>query len=284
MNEKKFNLNLKQSVLGKKVNYNNSYDPNLLYAINRKLKRDEIGILSPLPFIGYDLWRAYEFSWLNAKGKPQIGVLELEIPHDSENIIESKSLKLYLFSFSNSKFKNWEEIKEIIMNDISLKCGKRIKLSKIEVDDSSRYSFAKLKGECIDLQDISCDDYSKVNPDYLVKERRYVSEILHTNLLKSNCLITSQPDWASVQIRYSGEKISQEGLLKYIVSFREHNEFHEQCIERIFNDILKQCKPISLCVVGFYTRRGGIDINPIRATNLESLVHMPKDHIRLFRQ
>lgn len=266
------------SPLGLKSQYSDNYDASLLFPIPRIGKREEIGITT-LPFSGYDIWNAYELSWLDLKGKPVVALGNIIFPCESENIIESKSLKLYLNSFNNSKFENFSAVEAIIENDLSkaTNCNVAVKLIKLRDNDSiikNGFDNATL----IDELDIACTDYTP-NPKLLTTNQNNVSESLYSNLLKSNCLVTNQPDWASVYVKYQGKQIEHDSLLKYIVSFRNHNEFHEQCVERIFVDIMNHCQPKQLTVYARYTRRGGIDINPLR-TNCNEIV----DNARLARQ
>jgi 7-cyano-7-deazaguanine reductase len=270
------------SELGKTSAYDSSYNPEKLFPIARQSKRAEIGIEGALPFYGFDLWNHYEVSWLNEKGKPIVALAEILYNCNTPNIIESKSLKLYFNSFNNSKFKDAATLKNLIEKDIAERIEGTVKVFLFCLPLQSREEvIANLDGECIDELDIVCDTYT-VNPDYLTTHNEDVSEILHSNLLKSNCLVTNQPDWGSVQIVYRGKKINREGLLRYFVSFRNHNEFHEQCIERIYMDIMRQCKPEELTVYGRYTRRGGLDINPYRSS--KKLTVDDIKNIRLCRQ
>lgn len=270
-----------QSELGKKAIYDSHYNPEKLFAITRQSKRDEIGVTGELPFFGYDLWNHYEVSWLNEKGKPIVALATLCYNCTTPFIIESKSLKLYFNSLNNTKFKDAESVRLTVKNDLQERLHGDVTVSITPLthitDDELHAHFS---GENIDELDISCDTYM-VNPDLLKTENSHTSETLHTNLLRSNCLITNQPDWGSVQITYTGKKINRESLLRYIVSFRNHNEFHEQCVERIFVDIMKQCQPETLSVYGRYTRRGGLDINALRTTDRNAC---EPPNIRLCRQ
>ena len=257
----------KNSELGKKSAYNATYDPCCLFPIPRTGKRLEIGVdPAKPPFRGFDLWNHYEVSWLNEKGKPVVAMAEICYDCNSPNIIESKSLKLYFNSLNNTLFNNQTDVEQTIQNDLSIRVGADVSVvihSLTNRDDLILQ--ARFAGECIDDLDVTCSVYT-VEPDFLNTSSEIVEEVLCSDLLKSNCLVTYQPDWGSVQISYKGPKINRETLLKYIVSFRNHNEFHEQCIERIFVDILNRCKPETLTVYGRYTRRGGLDINPYRTT------------------
>lgn len=270
---------LTEAPLGKKSAYENHYNPSLLFPVPRMLKRDEIGITGQLPFKGYDIWNGFEISWLNLKGKPTVAVGEFRFPCDSPNIIESKSFKLYLNSFNNSQFESFEQVRTLMIDDLSKNAGAPVEVQLFKMNEV-QHEFAKLAGQCLDELDVECSSYQ---PDLstLFSEGPEVEETLYSDLLKSNCLVTGQPDWASLQIEYKGQKINPEGLLKYIVSLRDHNEFHEQCVERIFMDILRTCKPKTLSVYARYTRRGGLDINPFR-TNRETLPRM--NNFRLIRQ
>lgn len=255
--------------LGKNVEYKSDYDPNLLQAVPRSLSRDQIGLGQPLPFKGVDVWYGYELSWLNLKGKPQVAILRCEVPYDSPNLIESKSFKLYLNSFNQFKVECKDIVENLLAEDLSNCAGKAVKVTLFTPDEFDKFPTGEFKGACIDELDVSVDDYY-INSELLSVGNNSVKEVLTSHLLKSNCLITNQPDWASVQISYEGPKIDHEGLLKYLISFRMHNEFHEQCVERIFTDILKICRPDKLSVYARYTRRGGVDINPYRS-NFEAM-------------
>lgn len=250
--------------LGKTVEYQETYDANLLQSVPRSLNRDPIGITSPLPFTGGDLWNGYELSWLTPKGKPCVAILQCWVPATSPNLIESKSFKLYLNSFNQTTVKDEAELRDILLRDLSACAGETVEVKIISQPAFSAQKVGDLKGVVVDDLDVTIDSYD-LKPDYLSCDHGEVEETLVSHLLKSNCLITNQPDWGSVSIRYSGTRINREGLLKYIVSFRQHNEFHEQCVERIYTDIMKYCQPDKLTVFACYTRRGGLDINPFRS-------------------
>lgn len=261
-----------QSELGKKSEYSRSYDPERLFPVARQLKRNDIGVEEgKLPFYGFDIWNHYEVSWLNEKGKPIVAIAEIIYGCDTPNIIESKSMKLYFNSFNNTQFKDAETLKNIIEKDLSQRIGGKALVKIIplnEVQDEKIY--AHLKGTNLDELDIDCSVYD-LDISFLKIEETEIEETLCTDLLRSNCLITGQPDWGSVQITYKGKKINHEGLLRYIVSFRNHIEFAEHCAERIFTDILRHCKPTELSVTMRSTRRGGLDINPYRSTKNEGI-------------
>jgi 7-cyano-7-deazaguanine reductase len=257
------------SPLGKIVAYKDLYDNSLLVGIPRSETRTSIGLGVHLPFTGVDIWNCYEVSWLNTKGKPCVRIVQLIVPADSKNILESKSLKLYLNSFYGTKFESDEEVRKIIQKDCSNIVGKNIEVKIKTLAEFQNQSLSTFEGHCIDDLDIEITDY-KVDIKLLKPSRedyRIVEETLYSNLLKSNCLVTNQPDFASVQIKYRGRKFDYESLLRYLVSFRNHNEFHEQCVEHIFCDLILRCSPMELTVHAKYTRRGGIDINPYRTTS-----------------
>jgi len=272
-------MNTKTIPLGKKSEYVSEYDPSLLFPIARQINREKIGVQQPLPFKGVDFWNAYEISWLNEKGKPEIAISEFVFPCESELIVESKSLKLYLNSFTNSRFSSRDHVKELIEADVSkaVKIDVLVNIKSLSEIDS--ISATRFTGTCLDTLDISCDTYV-AQPNYLTAGNKIFEETLYSDLLKSNCLVTSQPDWGSIQINYRGKAIDHAGLLRYIVSFRNVNEFAEQCVERIFMDIMRRCQPEKLTVYARYTRRGGLDINPIRSTETNFDVM----NERLFRQ
>jgi 7-cyano-7-deazaguanine reductase len=267
-----------QSQLGKSSAYVDQYDASLLFPIPRAGKRAEIGITGTAPFFGADMWTAFELSWLNPRGKPQVALAHFTIPCESPNIVESKSFKLYLNSFNNTRFADASEVLERLRTDISEAVWRggvvqsSIGVKLIDAALFDREPVHELDGLNLDRLDVECTHYQPA-PELLtiVPDEGAVDEVLVSNLLKSNCLVTGQPDWGSVQIRYSGLPIQQEGLLQYLVSFRNHNEFHEQCVERIFMDIWTRCKPTKLTVYARYTRRGGLDINPLRTSHPQAL-------------
>jgi 7-cyano-7-deazaguanine reductase len=271
-----------QSQLGKASAYIDQYDASLLFPIARAGKRAEIGITSAAPFFGADMWTAFELSWLNLRGKPQVALAHFTIPCESLNIIESKSLKLYLNSFNNTKFADSETVKARLRADIfeavwrtagaPVVAPASIGVTLLGPEMFDREPVHELDGLNLDRLDIECTQYTPA-PELLsaMPNEAPVSEVFVSNLLKSNCLVTGQPDWGSVQISYTGDQIEQGGLLQYLVSFRNHNEFHEQCVERIFMDIWTRCKPMKLAVYARYTRRGGLDINPFRTSHPQAL-------------
>ena len=256
---------LQNPQLGQATEYSRKYNPTLLFPIARAAKRAEINVTAPLPFYGYDVWNAYELSWLNEKGKPQAAIGEIIFPCETPNIIESKSMKLYFNSLNNSHFSNLKNVTETIKNDLSKSAGKPIELDIQLIENTKAIRTEMFNGKCLDNLDISTNDY-QVNPSLLNTENEPVKETLYSNYFNSICLATGQPDWASIKIQYCGNKINHESLLKYLISYRNHSEFHEQCIERAFIDIQEQCQPTALTIEARFTRRGGIDINPIRST------------------
>jgi len=275
------------SLLGKPAAYADQYDPSLLYPLPREPKRREIGIAGSVPFLGADLWTAFELSWLNPRGKPQVAIAHITIPCESTHIVESKSFKLYLNSFNNSRFDSADAVRERIRADISaaiwqggaVRSVAGVRLLLPELFDCEPVH--ELEGLSIDRLDVECTRYQPA-PELLsaALHEQPVTETLTSDLLKSNCLVTGQPDWGSVQISYTGPQLDQAGLLQYIVSFRNHNEFHEQCVERIYMDIMARCKPTRLAVYARYTRRGGLDINPWRSSHPQ----LPPANVRTARQ
>jgi 7-cyano-7-deazaguanine reductase len=264
-----------QSQLGKASAYIDQYDASLLFPIARQTNRAGLGITGTLPFMGADLWTAYELSWLNARGKPQVALAHITVPCETPHIVESKSFKLYLNSFNNTVFDSQDTVRERIARDVgSAAWGKegKVGVRLVAPELYAQETIAELSGVNLDRLDLDCNHYSPA-PELLSAafDEQPVTETLTSQLLKSNCLVTSQPDWGSVQISYSGPQIDQAGLLRYIVSFRNHNEFHEQCVERIYTDIMARCKPSQLTVYARYTRRGGLDINPWRTNHPQAL-------------
>jgi 7-cyano-7-deazaguanine reductase len=270
------------SPLGKKVDYQDQYDNSLLFPIARQQKRDEIGVAADaLPFAGVDLWTGFELSWLNARGKPQVAIATFRIPADSPNLVESKSFKLYLNSYNQTRIASWEQVQAQLAMDLSNAAGGKVEVSLLAPADFGREQMAELAGESIDALDIDIDSYAPCPQALHADAANVVSETLCSQLLKSNCLVTGQPDWGSVQISYTGPRIDREALLRYLIGFRQHNEFHEQCVERIFTDVLTACAPQRLTVYARYTRRGGLDINPWRTNDAAAV---PPANTRTARQ
>ncbi|NOL52015.1 NADPH-dependent 7-cyano-7-deazaguanine reductase QueF [Pelistega suis] len=266
----KFEQQLGHAPLGKSSEYPEKYDPSLLFPIARQIGRDYLSIQPHPTWVGEDIWRAFEVSWLNQKGKPQIAILTFTIPASSSHIIESKSFKLYLNSFNQEKME-WAELHHRLETDLSHAAGAQISIQREEAatplaPTTSSPSLPTLNAISIDNLDVECSVYEPTASILKADSSRIVKETLISELLKSNCPVTSQPDWGTVVISYEGPAIDHAALLQYIVSFRGHNGFHEQCVEQIYCDILQQCKPHSLEVHARYTRRGGLDINPRRAS------------------
>ena len=261
------------SPLGKETVYANQYDPSLLYPIERDINWQARGVdRSTLPFFGEDIWNSYEISWLNAKGKPIVALAQFHIPARSTHIVESKSFKLYLNSYNLSRFDSADEVAAQMAKDLSDAAGGQVRVTLTSPQDAVQIE--SFDGRCIDDLDITVAHYEPA-PELLSSQGENVTETLISHLLKSNCPVTGQPDWASVQISYSGPKIDEEGLLGYLISYREHGDFHEQCVETIFMDILERCQPKELTVYARYVRRGGLDINPYRST-LDTLPKNPR--------
>lgn len=266
---------LNDLTLGKATEYQSQYNPTLLQGIPRSLNRDQLNITAQdLPFVGEDIWYGYEVSWLNVKGKPIVAVAEFKIPFNSDAIVESKSFKLYLNSFNQSVFSSFSDVENIMTKDLTTIVKAPVEVTLYPVDNCPNLALTALPATCIDELDITIEHYDLDNsllenlqPAHHVENQ---TESLVSHLLKSNCLITNQPDWASIYMSYRGKKLCHETLLKYLISFRQHNEFHEQCVERIFCDLMQYAELEELTVFARYTRRGGLDINPFRSTHITS--------------
>jgi 7-cyano-7-deazaguanine reductase len=255
------------SSLGKPVVYGDQHDPSLLFPIARAETRAAIGIGEDLPFIGVDVWNAYELSWLDGRGRPRVALAEFRVPANSPNLIESKSFKLYLNSFMQTRIADTETLRNHLVHDLSAVAGAPISAVLTAAASAHAAHIEQLVGDVIDDMPIEIDCYGPPDPGLLdCDPERIVDETLVSHLLKSNCPVTGQPDWASLQISYRGARIERDGLLRYIVSYRQHSDFHEACVERIFMDLLRECAPSKLAVYARYTRRGGLDINPFRAS------------------
>jgi len=253
--------------LGKASEYPTTYTPSLLRSIDRAELRAPLGIIGALPFQGEDTWNCYEFSWLNAKGRPDVGIVKLRVPCNSAAIVESKSLKLYLNSFAQTVFATRAELLTTLNSDLALGFRSPVIIDVLDVDQASE-PIAQLPGRSLDTLDIECEVYHWC-PDLLEVEAGDVTvrQTLHTHLFRSVCPVTSQPDWASVMVQYVGHRIPPAALLRYLVSFRNHAAFHEAAIEQIFVDLTQRCVPEHLTVHARFMRRGGIDINPFRSTD-----------------
>ena len=269
--------------LGKATAYADQYDATLLQAVPRQLGRDAIGLAASsgaLPFYGQDIWHAYELSWLNHKGKPMVALATFVVPVTSANLIESKSFKLYLNSLNQTRFRDISQLYQTLVRDLSACAGDKVAVTIHHVNELIAFQPTWIQGRCLDDLDIEVDTYQfDAGLLQMTGVATVIEEKLHSHLLKSNCLITSQPDWASVFIHYRGPAIDHESLLRYLISFRHHNEFHEQCVERIYLDIMRLAQPEFLAVYACYTRRGGLDINPLRSSS----PYLPPN-IRLTRQ
>jgi 7-cyano-7-deazaguanine reductase len=255
------------SPLGKHTVYADRYDPQLLFPIPRADKRVEIGVAEDLPFHGVDIWNAYELSWLDLRGKPVVALAEFRVPASSPNIVESKSFKLYLNGFAQERIVDAATLTATLMHDLSAAAGAVVSV-QLRENHAASLPAVDLDGHLLDEQDIDVEHYGPPDADFLsaAADAIPVEETLVSHLLRSNCPVTGQPDWGSVQIAYSGAPIAHAGLLRYLISFRTHNEFHEQCVERIFVDLMQRCAPRKLSVHARYTRRGGLDINPFRSS------------------
>ena len=274
------NASTKDTLLGQHTDYPVRYAPEVLCPIPRKDGRDALGLTAgSLPFRGVDIWTHYEVSWLNASGKPLVAQAEITVPATSPNLIESKSMKLYFNSLNFERFASAVEFEARVKADLSAVAGSEINLRLWLADDMEMPGITRLPGICLDDLPLSCEEFILDAAHLKADASRVVTKIVNTNLLRSLCPVTNQPDWGSVLVQYKGPAIDHAGLLAYVVSFRNHPDFHEQCVERMFNDILLRCQPESLTVYARYTRRGGLDINPFR-TNCDD---MPLS-ARLFRQ
>ncbi|MGV8838191.1 NADPH-dependent 7-cyano-7-deazaguanine reductase QueF [Cellvibrio sp.] len=270
--------------LGRQTDYVSVYAPHLLFPIPRAESRALLGLGDTLPFYGVDIWTGYELSWLDELGKPVVAIAEFFIPCTSEFIVESKSFKLYLNSLNQTRFESVAEVEALIAKDLSRITGADVRVSVIPISASVHSALhlaeiAEVNGELLDDLTVVVDAYHPA-PELLTTEMVAADECLVSHLLKTNCPVTGQPDWASIVIRYKGNKIQRENLLRYIISFREHQDFHEHCVERIFSDIARVCKPEELVVYARYTRRGGLDINPFRSSNPNTKPEL----LRLIRQ
>lgn len=273
-------MSLSDTPLGRSVAYPSRYDPTLLFPIARTGNRASLDLGTTLPFHGVDIWNAYELSWLDSKGKPRIAMARFTIPATSPNLIESKSFKLYLNSFNQTRLENANTLRERLGVDLTQAAGSTVDVDLILPQRFAQLSIGELEGTYLDKLDIEVDTYTPAPELLHCAEGEPIEETLVSRLLKSNCPVTGQPDWASVQIRYRGRPIDHAALLRYIVSFRDHAEFHEHCVERIFTDVMHACTPEHLSVYARYTRRGGLDINPWRS----SLDTLPPADCRTVRQ
>lgn len=256
-----------QSPLGRDTAYSTRYDPGLLFPIPRAPNRAALGIHGTLPFHGVDIWNAWELSWLDPRGVPKVALGEFRVPADSPNLVESKSLKLYLNGFGQERLSGIDELQSRIAADLSRVAGAPVAVTLRDGAAVPAMEPGTLEGSSIDALDIAIDHYGPPDAGLLgALPGPEVEEALVSDLLKSNCPVTGQPDWASLQLGYRGPRIDPAGLLRYVVSFRDHAGFHEDCVERIFIDVMERCAPRQLTVYARYTRRGGLDINPWRSS------------------
>lgn len=269
------------SPLGKSSEYIATYTPSLLFPIPRAAKWAELGLSAEtLPYQGVDYWNCFELSWLLPSGKPVVAMGEFAIPADSPNIIESKSFKLYLNSLNQSVFADFSELVAVLEKDLSAAAGKFVGVRIRSLAEVTAEGVAAAPGLCIDELDVAISNYEQPQPELLrCDATRVVEESLHSHLLKSNCPVTGQPDWGTLVVQYRGTALDHASLLAYLVSFRQHADFHEQCVERIFLDLHRLLKPELLTVYARYVRRGGLDINPYRSSGSIS-----PDNRRLVRQ
>ena len=256
------------SPLGKSSEYIATYSPQLLFPIPRTAKWAELGVTAQtLPWQGVDYWNCFELSWLLPSGKPVVAIGEFAIPADSPNIIESKSFKLYLNSLNQTVFASPGELQACLEKDLSTAAGKAVGVQLRSLAEVEAQGVVALPGQCIDALDVAISNYQQPQPELLrCNPDQVVEETLHSHLLKSNCPVTGQPDWGSVVVEYKGPALDPASLLTYLVSFRQHADFHEQCVERIYLDLKNLLQPEYLTVYARYVRRGGLDINPYRST------------------
>ena len=270
---------LAKSPLGQPGTHPDHYSAALLYAVPRAPQRAALGMGDSLPFTGVDVWTAYELTWLDTAGKPQVALATLEVPVDSPSIIESKSMKLYLGSFAQTRLGGMTEVAATVERDLARTCGARVGVTLRGASAFDLQSIRELAGNSIDDLRVACDVYD-VEPALLSANGETVEETLTSRLFRSVCPVTAQPDIASLQISYRGPRIDREALLRYVVSYRCHAGFHEHCVERIFVDVAARCRTEQLTVLGRFTRRGGLDINPFR-TNAGAAI---PDNVRTARQ
>ncbi len=270
---------LRAAPLGKPSGHPDRYAPALLFAVPRAPQRAALGLGARLPFSGSDVWTAYELTWLDSSGKPQVALATFDVPADSSSIIESKSMKLYLGSFAQTRFAGMTEVAEAVERDLAAAAGARVGVALHGPTGFGMQAIRELEGDSIDDLPIACETY-EVAPEFLTAGSETAAETLTTRLFRSVCPVTAQPDIASLQLTYRGPRIDREGLLRYLVSYRCHAGFHEHCVERIFVDVASRCRCEQLTVLARFTRRGGLDINPYR-TNAGT---PPPANVRTARQ
>jgi 7-cyano-7-deazaguanine reductase len=270
---------LNASPLGHATTYAERYDPKLLFPVERAELRSELGLSPPLPFGGVDLWTAYELSWLDADGRPQVAIATFEVPADSPSIVESKSVKLYLVALNQTRYASPEAVRATIAADLSAATGAPVAVNLVAPDGFGALPHGELTGTSLDTLPL-VETHDAPAPERLTTHGADAEETLCTRLFRSVCPVTGQPDYASVQVRYRGPRIDAEALLAYLVSYRRHPGFHEHCVERIFTDLWLRCTPQALAVYARFTRRGGVDINPFRANGFDP----PAASVRTARQ
>ncbi len=270
---------LRSSPLARAATYPDRLDAGLLFPVDRAPQRGELGFGAALPFGGVDLWTAYELSWLDAAGKPEVAIATFAVPADSPRIVESKSVKLYLAGFNLTRFGSAAEVRATLSRDLSAAIGAAVDITLAPPDETGAMPQAGFTGVCLDALPLAVDDRLPV-PAALTAAAPGCAESLYTRLFRSVCPVTGQPDYACVQLSYRGARIDRAGLLRYLVSFRRHPGFHEHCVERIFADVWRRCRPEALSVYARFTRRGGIDINPWRSSE----GGRPPLHVRTARQ
>ncbi|MCB1213228.1 MAG: NADPH-dependent 7-cyano-7-deazaguanine reductase QueF [Chlamydiia bacterium] len=271
---------LTESPLEAKTPYVREYTPSLLYPVPRQLGRERLGFQADevLPFTGADIWNGYELSWLLPSGKPCVAVARFIFPAHAPYLVESKSFKLYLNSFNFSCFADPEEVRQRLKGDLERVTKGDVEVELERIDRALPLAQSPFEGRCLDALPVEVSDY-RVAPELLkclegADGEVNVEEAFHTHLLKSNCLVTGQPDWGTLTVRYRGKAIDPAGLLKYVISFRDHNGFAEMCVERIFCDLMERCQPDELTVYACYTRRGGLDICPFRTNGTGQLLRL----------
>lgn len=254
-----------ENLMGKTTVYPERYNPDILMAIPRSDNRRLLGLDTELPFVGEDIWNAYELSWLNKKGLPQVALAKFYFNCESPFIIESKSFKLYLNSLNQESYDNEAQLLALLIKDLTEKSASKVRVELTGLDNSAQ-AIDVSQGTSLDKLDIKVQHYHPEPELLTVDAQSQVAEQLFTNLFRSNCPITNQPDWATIMIAYNGAAISHASLLAYLISYRLHNDYHENCVEKIFVDIQARCKPTDLTVRANFLRRGGLDINPVRST------------------
>jgi 7-cyano-7-deazaguanine reductase len=272
-------MEIGRSPLGHATGYPDTYDPAQLFTVPRAPQRAALGLTGALPFSGRDVWTAYELTWLDPRGKPAIAIATIEVPAESPSIVESKSMKLYLGSFAQSSYVSAEIVASTIARDLEAATGAPVHVSLRDPTRFSAERFAELEGVSLDGLALDCSAYEVDATSLTVGDDR-IDEALTTDLFRSVCPITGQPDIASVRVAYRGPRIDRAGLLRYLVSYRRHPGFHEHCVERMFVDIATRCRTERLTVHARFTRRGGIDINPFRTDTASP----PPPNVRTARQ